>query len=798
MAEKVIVDIQARDNASQAFDNVAKSADNMGKSVDDWTKKANNGLKSLTSAIDDNREGFVALWVWAGAVFVWVWAVVQEWIKKFSDFEKTMSAVKAVLWPTAEEFKKLNDQAIDLGWSTKYSAQQVAEMQEMLAKNWLNSQQILGWTTDAILALAAATDANLSQAADIGTSAMLVFGKTAWDLWEVVNNITWVTNASKFGINDYALALAQWWWAAKAAWVSFEDFNLAITAVSSSFSSWSDAGTSLKTMFTRLVPASNAAYDAMKEVWIITKDWANQFYNADGSIKSFAQVSDVLRKSLWWLSDQQKIATLSTIFWSDAMRAASAISEVSSDKLLEYQKTLWNTSAADIAAERMNNLAGSAELFGWAMDKLSLVIWSAFAPALKSIYDTITPIIWYFWDFAEKNQTLTALILTLTLVFSWLIVVMITIGFLLPSLTAWFAALWTVIGLIWRPILAIIATLVLLYTARQTNFLWIQDIAKQLWDYMVQWWNAFTGFLTALRDWIIAWVSAFWEWLKMTFMAWVDLIVAVIWWFIWVVVWIFQAFYLLLTWEWQLAWDTILLIFTNIWTSIVAFVWPILESIRNAIVVVFTRVANWLKVTWDTIKKTIFDAITAVVNFFTGDGKKSIETWFNNMVSGLANITKSILNWVISVFEGMINFAIDGINKLVKAANAVSPIKISEVPRIALWRLAHWGIAWSWWRWWEATSMAWALGAFANKFAFGGVVQWPWWLDNVPAMLSPWELVLNRAQQWALASQLSNNGWNNISVSVSWNFYGDDKDFAQKIGDTIIKEFMTHYAWEWF
>lgn len=36
----------------------------------------------------------------------------------------------------------------------------------------------------------------------------------------------------------------------------------------------------------------------------------------------------------------------------------------------------------------------------------------------------------------------------------------------------------------------------------------------------------------------------------------------------------------------------------------------------------------------------------------------------------------------------MINFAIDGINKLIKAANAVSPVRISEVSRMSLPRLA--------------------------------------------------------------------------------------------------------------
>lgn len=120
-----------------------------------------------------------------------------------------MSGIKAVLSPTTKEFEKMTAKARELGKTTQYTASQAADSMEMLAKNGLDATQILGGATDATLALAASTGADLATAADIASSAMLIFGKTTKDLDQVVNSITGTTNVSKFGIEDYSLALAQ-------------------------------------------------------------------------------------------------------------------------------------------------------------------------------------------------------------------------------------------------------------------------------------------------------------------------------------------------------------------------------------------------------------------------------------------------------------------------------------------------------------------------------------------------------------------------------------------------------------
>lgn len=69
-------------------------------------------------------------------------------------------------------------------------------------------------------------------------------------------------------------------------------------------------------------------------------------------------------------------------------------------------------------------------------------------------------------------------------------------------------------------------------------------------------------------------------------------------------------------------------------------------------------------------------------------------------------------------------------------------------------------------------------------------------LDKVPAMLTAGEVVLNAAQQNNVARAIEGGaGGPNITLILRENnFYGDDQNFAEKIGDTVIEIFKNHYA----
>ncbi|WP_108263288.1 phage tail tape measure protein [Mangrovicoccus ximenensis] len=241
-------------------------------------------------------------------------------LRTAGNFEASMNRIRATLGASGAEMKALGDIAQELGRTTKFSATEAADAVEMLAKNGLGAADILGGALSASLSLAAASGAALSTASDIATDVMMQFGKEAGDLGAVVDGITGVLVNSKFGIDDYALALAQSGGVAGSVGVSFEDFNAAIAATSSLFASGSDAGTSLKTMLQRLVPASGPAAAAMERLGL-------EFFDAQGNMKDMRDIAQELQDGLSGLSEEAQNDALSTIFGTDAMRSAIGLAK---------------------------------------------------------------------------------------------------------------------------------------------------------------------------------------------------------------------------------------------------------------------------------------------------------------------------------------------------------------------------------------------------------------------------------------------------------------------------------------
>lgn len=218
-----------------------------------------------------------------------------------------------------------------------------------------------------------------------------------------------------------------------------------------------------------------------------------------------------------------------------------------------------------------------------------------------------------------------------------------------------------------------------------------------------------------------------------------------------------------------------------------------LDIWRNMFNTVMNAIRALGKLIWEGIKADFTAAINWVANVFT-TSKQLIEAGFDTMLSGLSGAAKSVFNGVVGIIEGFINKAIWLLNKLISAANNIPWISIPMIAEISIGRLKKGGIAGQGFRGGET------MWKIAQNFATGGVVKWPGGIDNVPAMLTAGEVVLNAAQQRMLAGNLQGAGsGSTIVVNVSGNsFYGDDEEFAQKIGDTIMQDFKNHYSFQSF
>jgi TP901 family phage tail tape measure protein len=371
-----------------------------------------------------------------------------------ADFETKMSAVKAVSGATSGEMEQLSGLALQLGKDTSFSASEAASGIEELVKGGLTIPDIMNGAAQATLDLAAAGGVSLPDAATIAANALAEFNLKGSDMAHVADLIAGAANASALDVSDFKFSLSAAGAVAATVGFSFDDLAQGIAVMGKAGITGSDAGTSLKTMMMNLVPATNKAADTMRELGIITGDsgpvmdklkaslastalgqgelakltksglisseedlfkaldkvnpaltqgassatdygvkvglLGNQFFDANGKVKSMADVAEVLKGSLAGMSQEQEIATLRTLFGSDAIRAASVLAKEGAAGFNEMADAMGAVSSKDVGTEKLNNLNGSIEQLKGSLETMAITVGIQLLPILKDFVDAIT------------------------------------------------------------------------------------------------------------------------------------------------------------------------------------------------------------------------------------------------------------------------------------------------------------------------------------------------------------------------------------------------------------------------
>lgn len=312
-------------------------------------------------------------------------------VKAAANFEHRMSAIGAVTDASGDQMDALRKKALQLGADTEFSAGQAAEAIEELAKAGIPVEGILGGAADAAVYLASAGAIPLARAAEIAAAAMNTFGIEARDLPKVADILAAAANASAADVETLAQSLQQAGAVAHVVGLSFQDTVLGLSLFANAGLKGSDAGTSLKTMLMNLIPVSKKETELMKKLGIITADGSNRFFDQTGKVKNLAQIQQVLQQALEGQTDAQKLATLQTIFGSDAIRAAAILTDADAEALAKLDAQLGKVGEAErVAKARMDNLKGSLEAMKGSLETAAITAGSIFLPMLKWIADALT------------------------------------------------------------------------------------------------------------------------------------------------------------------------------------------------------------------------------------------------------------------------------------------------------------------------------------------------------------------------------------------------------------------------
>jgi TP901 family phage tail tape measure protein len=633
-----------------------KGVDAAQKDIDGLTKKTGAGRGAMNDI--GNAAGVAGLAIAAG---------FGAAVNAAANFEQRMSAVQAVSGASQAEMDQLSQKALQLGKDTSFSATEAAQAIEELVKSGISVPDVMNGAADAVVALAAAGEVSLPEAAKIASNAMNQFGLSAQEMPKVADLIAGAANASAIDVGEFGMSLSQVGAVANLAGASFADTATAIALMGNAGIKGSDAGTSLKTMLSNLQPATEKQAALFKKLGIITEDGSNQFYDAQGNLKSFAEIAGILQTSLKGMTAAQKSAALETMFGSDAIRAAAIFTKEGAAGFNEMATAMGKVSAADVAKTRLDNFKGSLEQLKGSLETAGIVIGQVLLPALRSIVEAITGALNAFLNLSSASQQIIlgivgivgAALLMAAAVIKITMTIMKVIEVLkilrLAMATTWLAALGP-IGLIIIAIAAVIAIIVLLWNKSETFRgiilgIWaaIQTAVQAVVTFFTTVvvpafqaaWNGIVAGLTAVKNFF----SAVWN----AIVAVVTTVVSVIANIITTYVNIWKAIITTVVNAildlWRDFWNT----FGGVIKAAVNLVKAILELAFRAYMYVVVTTLNGIKNFFVAIWNAIVANVRAKVNLI----KSVITTVFNAIRSVVTSIWNAIRSFTISVWNAI-------------------------------------------------------------------------------------------------------------------------------------------------
>jgi len=417
-------------------------------------------------------------------------------IKVASDFETQMSGVEAVAGGTEEQMESLRQKAMQLGADTSFSASEAALALEELVKAGLDIDSVLNGAADGAVALAAAGGISLPQAATIAANAMNQFGLGADELVGVADTLAGVANVSASEVGEIGQSLSQVGAVANLAGLSMRDTAIAIGEMSDAGITGSDAGTALKTMLNNLIPVSDRQTQKFQDLGLLTYDLAdanktlqkeglgtaksidgvnkklsayieeigkgeegtvkntkavqdlllqqgglnNAFFDSKGNIKELGDLQGVLSDALEGQTNQQKLANLEVLFGADAMRAAAIMAKNGAEGYERFSEAVGQTSAAEVAEARLNNLGGAAEEFGGSMETALITIGNVFLPIVTKVVKGATAVVNVFNSLPGPIKTAIAVIVGIVSVMALLVgTILASLSIIAAFVLQWYA-----------------------------------------------------------------------------------------------------------------------------------------------------------------------------------------------------------------------------------------------------------------------------------------------------------------------------------------------------------------------
>ncbi len=504
-------------------------------------------------------------------------------IKMAADFETSMAVLQQTSGASAEEMAALSAKAVELGADMRLpgtSASDAATAMLELSKAGVSVNDVLA-ASRGVLQLSAAGQLSNAAAAEVTAAALNMFGLKGSEASRVADLLAASANASAADVSEMAAALQQGGSVAAAAGVPIEDMTTALALMANAGIKGSDAGTSMKTMLMRLMAPTSTAAATMEQLGI-------KVYDAQGKMLPLPAIIEQFSSKLGGMSQEQRNAALSTIFGTDAIRAANTVLMGGTAAWNSMEGAVTKTGAAQaLAGAQMTGLNGA---FGGLKSAIETTLLTAGQPFLQMLTNLVTGIGNIVSGIGQANP----LVLQIGMALLAVLAVVAPLGLAIGMMSTAFSVLLSPIGLVILAIAAIIAIGALLYMHWGEISAWATQV-----------WGQIAAFFTQLWQQITAGVTTAWTAISLFFSnLWLTISTAV-----------------------MTAWTAVVTFLTGIWTSISTTA----TTIWNAVSAFFTNL-------WNAISQAVTVAWTVITAYLT-----AAWTIISALAAGVFNVIKGVI-----------------------------------------------------------------------------------------------------------------------------------------------------------
>lgn len=389
-------------NSLNGMQNSLKQTTQKMKELDSATKNSRMSMQQLNDRLDtvgsNMREKGAAVAISTGIAFAALAAPIKKAVDVTMEFDASMSKVAAISGASAEELKKLDKQARDLGASTVFMSSQVSEGMQYLA--------LAGWKTNDIMAampgmldLAAAGALDLGRAADITSDVMSAFGLSAENAGHAADVFAYAQANANTNVEQMGEAMTYLAPVANALGWELEESAAAVMKLADSGVKGSMAGQAFGTSLARLAKPTARMNKEMNRLGM-------EFFDAEGNMKTMPNLMKEIEKGTKGMTKEQKSSTLSILFGAEAYKHWAILLETGSDTLAKTTEELKNAdgAAAKMAQTMMDNTRGKIIAFQSAVEGLQISLARQLTPELDKIVEKGTELVRWFTSLDEATQ----------------------------------------------------------------------------------------------------------------------------------------------------------------------------------------------------------------------------------------------------------------------------------------------------------------------------------------------------------------------------------------------------------